>query len=123
MAILGGAGITYLDQDPNTEGLTPNEANPSETEWAWDTVGLDLYYWSRIPNTWVLFSPGGGGGNGIYGGSDTVPTTVTATLTDTINFASGEVGIATASPSQALSVTGRIYLDDGNGATIIINGS
>jgi len=37
-------------------------------------------------SAWVAATPSGSGGGGIYGGSDTVPTSVVATLTDNLTF-------------------------------------
>jgi hypothetical protein len=62
----------------------------------------------------------GADGDGIYDGSGTVPTSTTVTVTDNLNFdantlyidaTSNEIGIGTATPSQALDVAGNIALN------------
>jgi hypothetical protein len=49
---------------------------------------------------------GGGGGNGIYGGSDIVPTATVATITDTFSLNGGKVGIGITVPTSTLHVKG-----------------
>jgi hypothetical protein len=59
-------------------------------------------------------SGGGGGGDGIYGGSGSVPTSVTATIFDTLTFSGGDVIMAgTDKIGFGGGVTDTIYLTGG----------
>jgi hypothetical protein len=67
-----------------------------------------------------LNSLSGADGDGIYDGSGTVPSSTAVTVTDNLNFdantlyidaTSNEIGIGTATPSQALDVAGNIALN------------
>lgn len=58
MAIVGGSGIIYINQDPATEGLVPTEASPTPAEWAWDNTAKKLWYWDRVGDVWIEWGSG-----------------------------------------------------------------
>ena len=68
--------------DPNT-----NIATPAAGLLAYDSTDNELQYYNGT--SWISIT------GGIYGGSGTVPTSVVATLTDTLTFASGDVVMGT----------------------------
>lgn len=74
-----GTNIRYALTDPTG---TPG---PGEDILVQNQANGKLWYFNHT--TWVdLTAGGGGGGNGIYGGSGTVPGSTVATLTDTMVF-------------------------------------
>lgn len=57
--------------------------------------------------TFIAAIPTTSSGNSIYNGNGTVPTSTVATLTDTLSFNGGNIGIGTATPSATLDVIGN----------------
>ena len=61
----------------------------------YDTSSLGAFAWNG--SAWVSMGGGGGGGNTLYSQNDTIGATRVATITNTLEFRGGQVGIGTTS--------------------------
>lgn len=77
------AGNTDLTFTGSSTPFTLNSSTGTDVTFAAGS-GVIL---SRSGNELTISAPGAADGNGIYGGSDTIPTSVTATVTDNFNIA------------------------------------
>lgn len=103
-SVEAGWGAVALDDWVRYDGTDWNSITPQKSTLCYDEDTDELYAYDGVD--WVQVG-GVTGGNGIYGVSDVVPSSIVATLTDTLTFDGGTVkvqGANTLSGSTALGV-------------------